>query len=135
MRYWSGVIDDIPLEDGAANIAAFDLTGAGGFEMGDTTGNSVPSINGTLQTQYADAGEGKLLELKFLHIPKVLLTALLASLTATLPAGDSVVCSFTDGYQTIAGNFKPNVPNWYERGLPDGDYIQDAVIRLAYTGA
>ncbi len=134
MRYWSGTIAAIPLEDGVGNVAGFDLQGAAAFEM-TVTGNSVPSINGTLQTQYADAGEGKIIELHFIHITKTLLTALVTALKATLPAGSSVTCSFTDGYQTITGHFKPNVPNWYERGLPDGDYIQDAIIRLAYTGA
>lgn len=127
-RYWSGSIASIPLVDGAAT-AGFELTGADAFEY-MVTGNTVQSLNGNPQTQYADFTNGKPLELRFLHIPQALLTSLLTALKATLPGGTVVACSFTDGFQTIAGNFKPNVPSWYERGLPDGSYINDAVFRL-----
>lgn len=129
-RYWSGSIASIPLEDGSGNVAGFDLTGAEAFAY-VLTGNSVPSANGKVVTQYAAFLYGKPIEIKFLHVPQALLNSLLTALKADLTAG--VACSFTDGFQTIAGNFKPNVPAWYTRGLPDGNFIQDAVLRIIST--
>lgn len=132
-RYWSGTIGGIDLEDGVGSVAGFEVAGAAAFEYA-VTGNSVPAATGLLHTQYAPFTHGKPLELSFLHIPQSLATSLLTALKATLPTGGSVECSFTDGFQTIEGMFKPNVPAWYERGNPDGDYINDFVLRLVYTG-
>lgn len=132
-RFWSGTIDSIALVDGGS-VAGFDLHGAEAFAY-DTTGNSIPSLNGTVQTQYEPITEGRILELRFIHIPQSLLTSLLASLNVVLLTGGSVTCSFTDGFQTITGSFKPNVPAWYERGNPDGAYVNDAVLRLVSVGA
>lgn len=132
-RFWSGTIGGVALVEVGGDVAGFDLIGAENFEA-TYTGNSVLSANGHVHTQYSILNAGHVLEIKFLHVPKTLLTSLLTALKATLPSGSSVACSFTDGYQTIPGMFKPHVPLWYERGSPDGNYIKDAVIRLIYTG-
>lgn len=128
-RYWSGEIGANPLEDGSGNPAAFTLTGAAAFTQ-EFTGNSVPAASGLPQTQYVPFTVGKPVELSFLHIPATLLDAVISELSALLPGGGSVACTFEDGIQEIEGNFKPNVPNWITRGEPDGDYVKDAVIRL-----
>lgn len=132
-RYWSGEIDSIPLEEASGAVAGFELDGAEAFAYA-VTGNSVQAATGLVHTQYAPFTHGKPIELHFLHIPQALATSLLAALIATLPGGTSVPCEFTDEYQTIEGEFKPNVPAWYERGNPDGDYINDFILRLVYTG-
>lgn len=132
-RYWSGTIGGVDLEEAGGAVAGFEFNGAEAFES-DTTGNTLPSINGNPQTQYADNENGKVIEVRFLHVPQALLTSVLAVLTPLLPLGTSVACSFTDEYQTITGQFKPHVPQWYERGNPDGAFINDAVLRLIKTG-
>lgn len=132
-RYWSGSIEGIDLEDVGGDVAGFEVTGAEAFEY-EHTGNSVQAATGFLHTQYEAFLYGKPLELKFLHIPQSLATTLLTALKATLPGGTTVTCSFTDGFQTIAGEFKPNVPAWYQRGNPDGAYIEDFIIRLIMPG-
>lgn len=134
MRYWSGSIGGVDLEDVGGDVAGFELDGAEAFEY-TVTGNSVQAATGLVHTQYAPFTHGKPIELQFLHIPQALATSLLTALKATLPGGTSVACSFTDGFQTIAGQFKPNVPAWYERGNPDGSYLNDFILRLVYTGA
>lgn len=133
-RYWGGSIGAVNLLDGS-DTAGFELDGAEAFEA-NYTGNSVVSASGArVHTQYEALGATRVLEIRFLHIPKTLLTSLLTELKALLPGGGSVSCTFTDGYQTINRSFKPNVPNWYKRGQPDGAYIKDAVITLIETGA
>jgi hypothetical protein len=87
-----------------------------------------------VHTQYAPFTHGKPITLTFLHCPQSLATALLTALKATLPGGTSLACSFTDEFQTITGMFKPNVPDWYDRGNPDGDYLNGFVLKLVYTG-
>lgn len=128
-RYWSGTIGENDLEDGAGNPAAFTLTGAAAFTQA-FTGNSVPAASGLPQTQYAPFTVGKPVEITFLHVPATLLSSVITELSALLPGGGAVECTFQDGIQTITGDFKPNVPNWYSRGEPDGDYVRDAVLRL-----
>lgn len=133
-RYWRGTIDSIALEEGSGNVCGFNLDGAEAFAY-IVTGSSIQAATGLVHTQYAPFLYGKPLEIHFLHIPQALLNTLLTALKATLPGGTSVACSFTDDFQTITGQFKPNVPQWYKRGEPDGAYIQDAILRLIYTGA
>lgn len=139
MRYWSGIIGGVELLDGA-DVAGFELTGAGAFDstsrsLDNWTGNTRPGLLGNPHTQYAQIEEGRVLEIAFLHCPKTLLTELMELLIPLIPTGLGVDCSFTDGYQTITRKFKPNVPNWFDRGLPDGDYINDCKIRLIEIGA
>lgn len=132
MRYWGGTIGGIPLLDGA-DIAGFELTGADAF-VAERTGNSLHAASGFLHTQYEDYLYGKPLSLKFIHIPKTLASSLLGLLTPLLNTGGVVPCSFTDGWQLIEGDFKPHVPDWYRRGLPDGDYINDFELNLIMPG-
>lgn len=131
-RYWSGTIGGVPLLDGS-DAAGFELTGAEAFET-QVTGNSIQGASGFLHTQYGDYVYGKPLELAFLHIPKTLATSVLAVLKPLLLTEGVVACTFTDGWQNIAGDFKPNVPNWYSRGNPDGDYINDFRLRIITPG-
>lgn len=133
-RYWTGTINGIPLEESAGNPAGFDVAGAEAFESA-YTGNIVAAADGYPHTQTVVLqAYGKVLEIKFLHIPGTLLRTLLTSLTATLPGGGSFACTFADGFQTITGQFKPALPDWYKRGEVDGNYIKDAVLRLISTG-
>jgi hypothetical protein len=131
-RYWTGTIGGIELVDGA-DPAGFELTGAEAFDVGDVTGSITPAADGyphgiyTVRDLY-----GLELEVKFLHAPQTLLRALLELFKADVKVGRA--CSFLDGFQTINASFKPNVPGWYQRGEPDGDYIKDAVLRLICTG-
>lgn len=131
-RFWSGEIAGIPLLDGGED-AGFDLTGAERFEY-LVTGNSVRGASGFLHTQYGDYINGKPLDIAFIHIPQALATTLLAALKPLLLTEGVVPCTFTDGWQIITDDFKPNVPNWFSRGNPDGDFINDFVLRLITPG-
>ena len=130
-RYWSGNIGGIDLLDLDNSVAGFELTGAGAF-VSNWTGNTRPGMLGNPQTQYSVISGNKTLELKFLHIPQVLAQALLDLLLPVIPSGGTVICEFTDGFQTITGAFAPKMPlsQFYERGLPDGDYLNDFILRL-----
>lgn len=133
-RYWSGIIDGIPLEDSPGIAAGFELAGAEAFDSGDETGNTIRGATGFPHTFYAPSIlAGNVLELRFLHCPASLLRDVIDRLKEDLSAGRP--CSFWDGFQTIEGSFKPDVPGWYTRGNPDGAYINDAVIRLICLGA
>lgn len=130
-RYWSGQIGDIELLDLDGAVAGFELQGAGAFKS-NWTGNTTPGVRGFPHTQYNEIFYNKSLELKFLHIPQTLALALEALLLPLIPSGLGVVCSFTDDFDTINGTFKPKMPlsQFIERGLPDGDYINDYILRL-----
>lgn len=132
-RYWSGVIAGINLTEVGGDVAGFELDNAAAF-IYTRTGNTVQGASGFPHTQYAPFDLGKPLGIRFIHAPKTLLTALRNALIPLLTSGGSVACSFTDGYDSISGMFKPNVPTWYSRGVPDGDYINDAVVNLIKTG-
>ncbi len=131
-RFWAGTIGGVELLDGE-EVAGFELTGAGAF-VNTWTGNTRPGLLGNPHTQYAELNKGRVLELKFIHAPQDLVTALYAVLVPIIPGGTSVECEFLDGFQTIARSFKPHVPSWVERGNPDGDYINDFILRLIETG-
>lgn len=133
-RFWAGTIGGVELLDTDGEVAGFELSGAGAF-VSNWTGSTRPGILGNPQTQYSEIIYNKSLELKFLHCPQTLAQNLLDLLTPLIPSGSGVLCEFTDGFQTIEGTFKPSVPSWYERGNPDGDYLNDFVLRLVNRAA
>lgn len=131
-RYWSGTIGGIPLIEVSGETAGFDLTGAAIFES-SLTGNTVQGASGFPHTYYTVLDGGQVIEIKFLHVPASLLRDLI-----TLFETDITVyraCTFEDGFQTITGEFKPNVPGYYSRGTPDGNYVEDATLRLIANGS
>jgi hypothetical protein len=135
LRYWTGTIDGVALEEAPGLPCGFQVIGAEAFETA-VTGNTTPAANGFPQTQYTPLGDyGKVIEVHFIHIPGALLRTLLTALAARIAAGTSAAIVLADGFQTISKSAKPNVPDWYSRGEPDGDYVKDAVIRLITTGA
>jgi hypothetical protein len=130
-RYFSGTIDGIELKDLDGEDAGFTLTGVEAFDMGEITGTFNIAADGTpheIQTPLLP--EGNELELTFLHCPATLLRAVLEAIKARIATGESFPCAFEDGFQLVNQNFKARTPNWYSRGEPDGDYINDAVLRL-----
>lgn len=133
-RYWTGVLDGTELLDGT-DPAGFELTGAGAFAQGAYVGSITKAADGYPHKLLTPILYGQELELKFLHIPAVLLDELLAKLQTRNDAGEPFPCTLVDGFQTIEGNFQTGATPWYDRGQPDGDYVQDATIRLSYTGA
>jgi hypothetical protein len=131
-RYWSGTIGGIALLDISGDVAGFTVQGAAPFES-TLSGNTVQGASGFPHTQYSPLDGGSILEITFLHVPAVLLRDLLTLFNSDLTA--YITCHFEDGFQSIDGDFKPNVPAWYDRGNPDGDYIENAIIRLIKNGA
>lgn len=132
-RFWSGEIGGIELLDLDGEVAGFELAGAGAFkDAAFWTGNTTPGARGYPHTQYIQNLYNKTIELRFIHIPQTLAAALEALLIPLIPSGSGVICSFTDGFDTITGTFKPKMPTsqFIERGLPDGDYINDYILRL-----
>ena len=132
-RYWEGVIEGIPLNDTDGEAAGFQIGGAGGFRR-PYARRIVRGADGYPFVKAVVLSYGQELEINFLHIPGALLETVLDAIEATLPGGDELVCTFADGFQTITGRFIPG-EKYYERGNPDGDYINDAIIRLIYRGA
>lgn len=132
-RFWGGTIGAIPLIDTDGETAGFELTGAAAF-VSAFTGQMISGASGFQHKQVVALTAGQVIELSFLHIPATLLQSLITLLTPLIPLSTGVACSFTDGFQTVSGSFTPALPNWYSRGNPDGDYINDAIIRLIKIG-
>src|SRR5215210_1296441 len=121
-RYWTGQIGDVVLEEAPNEPCGFQLTGADGFEVGFVSSGEI-SPDGFGHFYYTPQNYGHTLAIGFIHVHGTVLRAVLDLLKspAIIPGGGSVPCTFQDGFQTITGNFRPDMGEWYKRGEPDGD--------------